>query len=266
MKYCCKYFSGSTSLKESDEISIEYDKKSAKLIDFVNKYNDKTIVVSCLNCNFEDLNNSFEIFEVVKDNIKLLINYEQYITLPVNALDDFRFFFPNIIDTVDKLKFVCSIKVSDVYIGDSLGFQIKSIAPYLKNQNIEIRVIPNLNQEGTFAGYENISSSGFTGFYIRPEDMALYEDFVDIYEFYATVDKQDVLYEIYKEEKWLGDLSDIIVNLGNNIDNKNIVPEFGKRRLNCGRKCVYDQCHACDIYTNFAETLNSINVKVEGAE
>ena len=40
----------------------------------------------------------------------------------------------------------------------------------------------------------------FQQFYIRPDAVQLYEEFVDVFEFFGPLDKQPVLYDIYYDE------------------------------------------------------------------
>ena len=98
----------------------------------------------------------------------------------------------------------------------------------------------------------------FKYFYIRPEDVSVYEPYVDYFEFFGKLDRQAVLYKIYKEGQWLGSLNELIGGLKNEIPNVCIVPYFGTARVGCGKRCSYNKsCEVCSNIKNLAKVLES---------
>ncbi len=65
--------------------------------------------------------------------------------------------------------------------------------------------------------------------------MDWYSNFVDVIEFYDSIEQQNVLYSIYfKDKEWNGDLREIIKGLELKVNNYYILgSEFGKRRTHC---------------------------------
>ena len=57
-------------------------------------------------------------------------------------------------------------------------------------------------------------------FFIRPEDVSIYATFVDVFELVADEKRQQVLYKIYKQEKWFGKLKDVIPTFKGELDSK----------------------------------------------
>ena len=88
----------------------------------------------------------------------------------------------------------------------------------------------------------------------------IYEDLIDIYEFFGPLDKQDVLYDIYSTSRWLGDLNNIILGLDESIDNLTIVPHFGQARTGCNKRCAYNSCNICGMVKEVADSLKSKDI------
>jgi len=62
----------------------------------------------------------------------------------------------------------------------------------------------------------NKYNDGFKQFFIRPEDVDIYGEYVDVIEFYDSIEQQNVLYEVYfKDKEWNGKLREIIKGMDN---------------------------------------------------
>ena len=90
--------------------------------------------------------------------------------------------------------------------------------------------------------------NGVSGTWIRPEDLYLYEDYIDIIEFEdCNRDKESTLYNIYMVQKnWSTDLNLIITNLNHMAINRLIQSDMTKSRLNCRQRCEEgNRCQVC---------------------
>lgn len=165
------------------------------------------------------------------------------------------FFLDTKIDTLDKLLGVVNLGVSDVYICNELGFMLKDVSAFCHYRQIKVRVYPNVAQSST-----DLEIEPFKKFFIRPEDLHLYEDYVDIIEFYCKeLDKQMTLYEIYhKDKSWNDDLSIIILGLDKNLINSSIPPIFGEVRLNCKKSCGLNRCDICGKTLSFLKMMKRV--------
>lgn len=100
--------------------------------------------------------------------------------------------------------------------------------------------------------------TGVNGFYIRPEDIKTYEQYVSSIEFITDeLSKEATLLHVYTENKtWPGNLKLLITNLNSNVDNRGIPDDFGEARLNCQQKCVKNgSCHFCDTAMLFSNRI-----------
>lgn len=130
-----------------------------------------------------------------------------------------------------------------------LGFSVPSLE---KLENVNIRVSPTVSPNAA------LGSSDVTSFFIRPEDLSLYENAINIIDFKVTdQDKEDTLFKIYKRGSFLFDLSQLIENLNQKTPNKFIPQGFGKYRLDCGQRCKIPgrSCHLCQTELSYTNTM-----------
>ena len=144
-----------------------------------------------------------------------------------------------------------TLGVSDIYIDGPLGFQM----PQIKNGKGEvlIRVSPNQSSNASLSQGNNINT-----FYIRPEDLHLYEDVVDIIDFQVKdKDMEKTLLDIYSRGTFDHNLNLLIKQLSTEILNPFISKEFGERRFDCGQRCMVPgrACHFCDSQFKLTNTL-----------
>ena len=122
---------------------------------------------------------------------------------------------------------------SDIYVVEDLGFSLSNII-----NDVTIRVFPDIAQTGS-----NLKGTipPIKKFWIRPENL---EDTpADICEFFHSGSSLNVIYEVYKQGQWLGDLNDIIADLNESIPNTGITPIFGDIRFKCNHKCMFGTCN-----------------------
>lgn len=154
------------------------------------------------------------------------------------------------ITTYFELESIINLGVCELFLGMPLSFDLK----YCKNTyNLPIRLVPNL----AFDAYIP-RGNGVRGFYIRPEDIDTYAEYVDYLEFVTDdLEKERTLLHIYKDNKqWPGNLNLLITNLNQDIDNRALPEEFGITRMNCKQKCTSGgACRFCTSAFIFADEI-----------
>lgn len=153
-----------------------------------------------------------------------------------------------------ELKGLVDLNVCEIFLGIPLCFDLETCSKY----NIPIRVVANLAYDAYIP-----HSTGITGFYIRPEDLEVYEKYVSYIEFITNdLGKESTLLHIYKDNKqWPGNLNLLITNLNKNIDNRAIPEEFGEIRANCQQKCMRNNgCHFCESAFYFANEIRKESI------
>lgn len=261
-----KFFSTSKKLYEFDEIIIKYDHFTLALDDFIKYHKNQRIIIDLLDPQSIDegsrFNENLELFKQVNEkwtNITIRLNLAEDI-LRVDQFKDAGLpFFINIrVDNLDTLRYLVDIGVSDVYIVNELGFNLKKVSEFCHNNGVNVRVFPNVAQSKTY----EYTLDPLTKFFIRPDDILTYEEYVDTIEFFGGLASQDVLYDIYNDGRWQGDLNELILDLSKEINCMNLLPDFGKHRTCCEKRCALDKCNYCMIANSFAKELEKKDIYV----
>lgn len=255
MKYCVRYSRKFNYIDKVDEFKIVYKPKDDKLIEFLKLYSNKRIIISM---TVEDIEN-IVLSHALKEKYALLENKNFVFLLPTINDDNkitislfikelqknnIQFFFNDKVYSIDKVWELIDIGVSDVYICGELGFELKSISNRIHNAGVNIRVFPDIAQSTRASG------DPITKFFIRPEDIQKYNEYIDVCEFFADDKIRDnFLYQIYAiEKKWYLNLNDIILGFEDydKISNISFPNQFGIIRTNCRKKCLKEtDCHLC---------------------
>lgn len=261
MKYAINFYTTCRTLPVADEIIIKYGEESGQedLPRFASEIpEEQRLVVNICMLTAED--HDLELFQAAAaahKNIAFMVAYDQNIHQDLYDLN-LKYFFIDPISNLDDFMGVINLGVTDIYVTNELGFFLEKISPICKKKDIAIRVYPNVAQSTN-----KFTTPGIKKFFIRPEDVELYEQYVDVLEFWGPIDKQPVLYDIYHDGRWQGNLQDLILGLDEEIDNMKIMPAFGESRTCCRKKCAYGQCHICDNIKSAAEALEIKGIKLK---
>ena len=251
-------------MEEVDEVIVPYVKED---IEFIKSLTSKeklikgTIIISVEDiADFYD-NKCLDVFKTLKNNypdVHFKLRFLEYI----RALEDFYneikkyeipFFFSQRVRDWDSFNGMIDLGVSDIYIVEELGFSLGKIGPIAHEKNISIRVFANVAQ----SRWEKERS--IKSFFIRPEDVPLYEGLVDVIEFFgSTKIIQETLYKVYSiSKKWFGPLNEIIIGLESDVDSRSIIPGmFAKYRINCDKRCNKgSSCSICDRFVDISKSL-----------
>lgn len=169
------------------------------------------------------------------------------------------FFFSNFVTTIDQMHGLIKYNPTDMYICEELGFFLDKVSKILHDNNIKVRVLPNICQ----SSFPNTPS--LKTFFIRPEDINIYSTFVDVFELVSDQERQAVLLKIYQQGKWLGKIKEVIPSFKDDLDNRYILNTFGMIRSKCGKRCMYrlGSCNICDHFLNVAESLKNNNIVIK---
>ena len=259
MKYCGHYNNKNFHNKDFDEWIFNYPENNPNLIMKMRSLKeencDKRIIIDisdfCGEPNWEILSASVREYP----SSAILITKEQIDFVPQIRMNKIDWFFANGCSSWDMLKECIDYGVSDVYIINELGFDIKNVSAYCKKNKTKVRIYPNIAQNSALL----LTIGAYTSFYVRPEDVPLYEEYVDVFEFFGAPEKEGVLYEIYSDEEWLSDLELLILNIPTPRDKRtknNFIAEvFGKSRLDCKKKCIYNDCAICANCVSAAKAI-----------
>ena len=260
MKYALTYHHTTFEKGLFDEVIIKYDKNNTNVIAFAQEEaKDVRLVLNMRDYEWDyddDTKNALPTIQMlasVHNNIAIMLNIGQAEFAQELMKLSIPFFYDKIAETWDELVSLVYVGVSDIYIGSELGFEMKDVTSMCHSRNIKVRAYPNVAQ--TSAPFKNMPN--ITSFFIRPEDLHLYEGYIDIIQFFGPLDRQKVLHQIYIKETWLGNLSDIIIGLDIDVQNRTVANPFADIRLNCKKRCNQNKCNLCHNVQAFAQTLGS---------
>ena len=261
MNYCIEYTDSFKKYDEIAEIRIVVTKDSVSPLPFLSKYINHRIILDFETGVVSDyMLRSLANFrqEQPTANFACCVSYQEKYLAETFKENNFPFFFKEFVNNWDMLHTLKNIGVSDMYITNSLGFELDKVAQVLHSNDINIRVVPNLAQ--CSGDIDPIKT-----FFIRPEDIDLFSEYVDIFEFYGDRKKQYVYYDIYsKDKKWFGPLREIIFGFNSDLDSRFILPVFGARRIKCGKKCFKGSaCAICDRVYSASKTLEEKGLLVK---
>lgn len=273
MKYCTVYHKHSKAAQAANEIIINYTEDVKNLLSFLlNKCSRQRVIVQII--DFESFIKSKEITKIIaikqkypELNFSILI--PDIFTNGGTATDETKiqfiqqlreykipFFTNDRCGTWDKFYILSQLGVTDVYVVEELGFNLPTISQIAKSRNISLRTFANVAQYGTKPLPAKLH------FFIRPEDVPFYGQYIDTIEFFKGKEI-DVMYNIYtKDERWGGNLQEIITDLPEPIYSNYLFPGWPDRRVECNRKCMKGgYCTLCDNYISIANQLREIDKK-----
>ena len=268
MKYCGRY-SNKINLSVFDEISIRYSGQYEELLTFFQEHTDKKVILiindtnEFYNTGAHDIVNTihkeypeFNFSVCLKDIGSFqLINHELYslaqsLTVP--------YYFGFVATNFDQLNHLCENGASEVYLAEDICFDLKRAKRICDRYGVKIRVFPNVAQASVR------TSPAHKKFFIRPEDLSVYEDVIDTLEFWGELDRQEIFYRIYQSGKWFGDLKEIIADFNIDFDSRCIIPIFAEARKTCGRKCMRgESCKICDSILSISTKLGDMNMIIK---
>ena len=287
MRYCVNYFEKFNYLNEIEEINILFEKDEKPIVENLKaligmeKVNPKAtfnIFMSAQDCaNLTENELNAFVMDVVNYNqeadesmIKIVFEgsllEEDYSEILYNVFpkiqdNDIPFFFDSFAKDWDMVLGLLSLGVSDIYISGQIGFCLHLLKDILENEEMEdvqIRAVCNAAQ----ASFLYKEQNNFKAFFIRPEDVEFYGQYIDVLEFNNFSQSINTTYEIYKRGTWDADLEILIDRLNISVDNRNLVQPAMQGRATCQRKCLTGErsCHICDEAIAYADLLDEKNV------
>ena len=239
MHYCLSDQVNQEYLKKIDEIRIKYN----KLDTILDLYEINPNATFILIITSKENKSTIRWSEIENYNImtkeKLIVETDSFDIMEACKTLNIKFFYAIPVNTFYDLKALVDYGCCDVRIDAPLTHMLDK----LNNFDITVRMSPNI------AYYAFIPrKNGVIGSWVRPEDVELYEEYIDVFEFEdCDARKEEALYRIYAEQKsYPSNLNNLITNLNYNASGKLVLPNFGQVRMFCGQKCTNGfNCNAC---------------------
>ena len=272
MNYCINYYGKEIELFNTiDEINIDSTHtKNLKrdLEEFCTVHKNQRI-----NLIIDDYQQALDkewipfIFDFQQEHkeFKIYIRFpymdEEYYPALKEKYKEMKFYLNIYVKDWDTLQGLIKEGVSDIFIVEEMGFDLKRAAAVAQDNHVHIRVFPNVAQSSWK------STPAAKKFWIRPEDLHYYEEYIDTCEFYGTNEQQQIFYNIYvNDKKWVGDLNDLIIDLNEEVYSMCLLPRFGEKRVYCNHRCLKgEHCQMCNIIFELSKNLkeNNLGFKIE---
>ncbi len=256
MQYCIDYYRNSRAKEKADEFIINYTKRNDALIDFLEEYKDKRI-----NLTIEErlTDGELKLLKTICDNYpNLFLRFENYDYDYVENITEsgVPFFYGNRVNNWGEFIGLVELAVTDIYIVEDLAFELDKVSQIAHEAGIRIRIYPNVAQS-SWKDTPDIKK-----FWVRPEDIDFYSQYVDVCEFFGNAEQIPTLLKIYKEDKqWFGLLNEIIIGLKTPLDSRFTHFNFAEKRTRCGKSCQKGgKCKMCDLYVALSYTLEKAHL------
>lgn len=241
LKYSLSSRQEAAYLKKADEIKVQWrDRRS--IPDLAEKYPNATINLT--RYYHDGVDNEIDWNEI--KNYKIL-SKDQFVfgmTRPDEMLkakeEGYKFYYLSALRTFQELNDMARLGVCRAQVAAPLFFQMDKV----KKIGIPLYEIANQAHGDTI--FER--KDGVIGTWIRPEDIATYEPYIDVIEFTSENRTQEqALFRIYAEQgAWSGDLDMVIKDINYKCTNRMVPPSLAESRLNCGQRCQETgRCHLC---------------------
>lgn len=259
--FCLTYYplNNNYYLQDVQELKITYnprDKQNLKAL--LEKYKDKTIIIKITETIEEIEIQLLKQYYEEYSNIKLIFDFNNKQNLERIQRSEIPFFFSNYVTHFDQIAVYSQYNPTDMYICEELGFFLNKISESLHEKNIRVRVFPNICQSSILE-IEDIKT-----FFIRPEDIKIYKEFVDVFELVSDAQRQQTIYRIYKKGKWIGNLNEIIPSFKTPLNNNYLLNNFGKIRCKCQKRCSLNEkkCSLCNQFLTIANIIEEKDKKI----
>ena len=230
MKYCLNIYQEASYAHKAQELKVDY-KDYKGLPEWIERYPEAAFIVQIYSKYGDDIDwDRLADYKILAhDNLILCLSDVRHLRIAKERGFKYYYGFPiNNFYDLNALKDlgVCYFRLEAPVFFDldkvrKLGVPIRAVA--------NVATISDIPKKDTWCGT-----------WIRPENIADYEKYIDTIEFEdCDLAKERALYRIYAEAaEWPGDLDMIITNLNEQkVCNRLIYPEDMKSRINCGQRC-----------------------------
>lgn len=254
MKYCLNSNVSDIYLRRADQILCVPN--GPALSDLLEKYTQTTIFVPALDETWSVLSAYKDLFP---DRIKIA-TYD--IPMIQEAIKQgFAVYYTPVVKDYMALHALEAMGCSEIRIDGPLFFDLPQVR---KSTKMIIHTCPNLSLYNHLPHQNPIH-----GTWIRPEDVPLYEPYIDVLEPHGiTSSAQGTAYKIYAiDAHWNGDIANIILDFNKDnkiVPNYNIISDLAERRIDCKQSCErLGSCTLCDRGFTLARTLLGTKGSVE---
>lgn len=248
MKCCLSSRCDISYLKQADEVKYAYRDRGQIIRRKDDFHPEATIILHHLRTDPEIEWDHLENIRTAYNNKLILALYSLQECEEAKARG-FRFYLNLPVSSYWELHALKKLGVEYVHLGAPLFFDMERAAQV----GVPIRAIPNVAYADGLP-----HDNGLYGCWIRPEDLHMYEPYVQVIEFEdcANYKREQAMYRIYIQGNgWKGPMEQLITNYDYPGEGRMFNPNFTAARLNCGQICQTPgrTCRICKRLSQLAD-------------
>lgn len=245
MKVCLRAWVDKPYLDKADEIKVPWEKRDIIPNIFEDYPEDKVVILECFedeltDKDWTDLKMFYGLskgrFKICASNWRLFKG------------EGIPFYIGYPITDVFTLQGIINLGVTDVVIAGPLAFDLENVRK--TTPGVQLRLVPNV------AFNDGLPRDGVIGSWVRPQDIDIYAEYIDVFEFEDVQNKtrEQALYRIYFDEKeWMGEMRDLITNFDYDGNCGYLSKFLTDVRIGCKMNCLSgSRCRLCYSSLNFA--------------
>lgn len=236
------------------------------LIEFIQQFKDKQINIEYR--NGIDIKSAAALSKI-GDNVRFRLRAEDITKTRHLQERGCKFFFDNSMAATDWVSLYYQVEVegvSEVYLADSLMYELDRVSMYCHKHNVKTRLVIN-----RVPLTRPVKPDMWFAPFFRPQDYDVVDTWFDTIEFDCgdpvDTDKLNVLYRAYIEKKdWYGRLEELNPDASIDVPCRGIVPQLVDKRAVCGLRCLKGgKCRTCRNVITLGQDLRDISVQLQNA-
>lgn len=260
MNYCTSYFQSEAIRQKVNELRFS-TKALNDALGYAERHSDKRVIIEILDLHeqhlpaieklhkiHEECSNIFYDFYDLSD----LVEYAKHFRRNVNYI---MYHQPAL--TWGLVQILLYYNVSDITLGEPLVFDMPEIKKNIQSRGVKIRIRPNFAKPMLARDVE--TDKGIHHFWVLPQHMYLYEDYVDILDLLDnnSVRETAVVNAYTSADPYTARLDTLIDGVECGIGASFIDDKFVQRRLTCHQNCLKNSnyCHFCDQYVKMYDVI-----------
>lgn len=258
MRYCTSYYQKENIRAKVNEVRFTIQNLTLALT-YATEHKDKRIIVEVPSLTANKIPSVEKLFKLQQETENLILDFYELQDLAkyskTTGSRHIMYHYPAV--TWAMIQILMYYKVSDIYIGEPLVFDLPAVGEYIKDRGVIVRVCPHrVKTEFT----KNIETDlGIRHFFILPQDAAWYEKYIDVLELVDhNVVREEALVNTYTADKpYVHALDYLIENIGSELPAGVVDERWRNRRLRCQQKCLKDpkECDFCLKHMNLFEAV-----------
>ena len=151
VRFCCYYHRDNKYNDVINELNIVKTTETIKDLNAFLQKHQKQRVNLCINDLNDFYENGIKQLDALENKSNLYIRLEKDAAAPIDSIlqDELKtrqipFYYNQVVDNWDVLNGLIAEGVSDVFIGNSLGFELDQVAEVAHADNVKVRVYPNV--------------------------------------------------------------------------------------------------------------------------